>query len=346
MSSSDHSLDDLPGVGPATAKDLKDNGYTTIEDIAMANPDVLSDVDNIGDDGASNVVFTAQDMIGMGGFDTGADLLQRERELGRLSWGVDELDAVFGGGLKPSALTEVYGRFSSGKSQIAMYLSVRVQLDPEHGGLGGSAAFVDVENTFSAERVEDFVKGLPDDVIEHEIEKRGIEGSLNDDSTMEKLVMDFLSHIHHTVAFNSTHQRNIVKNDISDLGVQLEGTDWPLKFLAVDSLMAHFRSEYTGRGNLANRQQSINKHLTETTRIANKFEPVVLFTNQAQENPDQFFGNPMKPVGGNIVGHKMEYRTELRKKKDDARVAELIDSPDQEQAEGAFRISSGGITDA
>jgi DNA repair protein RadA len=158
-------LEELPGVGPATAEKLQDNGFDSYQGIAVASPGELSNTADIGESSAADIINAARDAADIGGFESGAQVLERREEIGKLTWGVEEVDELLGGGVETQSITEVYGEFGSGKSQVTHQLSVNVQLPAEHGGLEGSAIFIDSEDTFRPERIEDMLRGLPDDAI-------------------------------------------------------------------------------------------------------------------------------------------------------------------------------------
>ncbi|MFB6198156.1 MAG: DNA repair and recombination protein RadA, partial [Halobacteriaceae archaeon] len=130
------------------------------------SPGELSNTADVGDSTASDIIQSARESANVGGFETGTDVLERREQIGKLSWGVPEVDDLLGGGVETQSITEVYGEFGSGKSQITHQLSVNVQLPAEHGGLEGSAIFVDSEDTFRPERIDDMVRGLDDEVLE------------------------------------------------------------------------------------------------------------------------------------------------------------------------------------
>jgi DNA repair protein RadA len=113
--------------------------------------------------------------------------------------------------------------------------------------------------------------------------------------------------------------------------------------VCVDSLTAHFRAEYVGRGELAPRQQKLNKHLHDLTRVATLYNTAVLVTNQVQSNPDSFFGDPTKPIGGNILGHKSTFRLYLRQSKGTKRIVRLVDAPNLPDGEAVMRVENGGL---
>ncbi|MGZ7124278.1 MAG: DNA repair and recombination protein RadA, partial [Halobacteriota archaeon] len=218
------------------------------------------------------------------------------------------------------AITELYGEFGSGKTQVAHQLAVNVQLGHERGGLDGSCILIDTENTFRPERISQIAGGL-------DLDPEGV-----------------LRTIHVARAHNSNHQILLVEA-ASELSEQLKATERPVRLLIVDSLTAHFRAEYVGRGTLADRQQKLNKHLHDLMRFGTLNNAVVLVTNQVQAKPDAFFGDPTRPIGGHILGHTATFRLYLRKSKGGKRIARLVDSPNLAEGEAIFSVESEGIRD-
>ena len=153
-------IEDIPGVGPATADRLREAGYITVESIATAAPVDLSEAAEIGESTAKKIIKAAREMADIGGFKTGTDVLARRQEVLKLSTFVPEVDELLGGGIETQAITEFYGEFGSGKSQLVHQLAVNCQLPQEVGGLGGSCLYIDTEDTFRAERNEQMVEGL------------------------------------------------------------------------------------------------------------------------------------------------------------------------------------------
>ena len=335
-------LEDLPGVGPATAEKLRDNGYDSYQGLAVASPGELSNTADVGESSAADIIKAARQAADIGGFETGSDVLQRREKIGKLEWLVPEVDEMLGGGVETQSITEVYGEFGAGKSQVTHQLAVNVQLPREQGGLEGSAIFIDTEDTFRPERIDDMVRGLDEEVIEAMLEQREIEGTANDEETLEALVADVLDKIHVAKAFNSNHQM-LLAEKAQELTAENEETDWPVRIVCVDSLTAHFRAEYVGRGQLADRQQKLNKHLHDLSRIADLYNTAILVTNQVASNPDSFFGDPTQPIGGNILGHKSTFRMYLRKSKGDKRIVRLVDAPNLADGEAVMRVVNDGL---
>lgn len=315
-------IEELPGVGPAIAEKLREAGFNSLEAIAVASPAELVAAAEIGEATSSKIINSAREAAEIGGFETGDKILGRRQEIGKLTTGSKAFDDLLGGGLETQAITEFYGEFGSGKTQIAHQLVVNVQLPPEKGGLNGSAVIIDTENTFRPERIKDMAEGA-DAGLDYE---------------------DVLKNIHVARAYNSNHQILLVEK-AGELAEELKNTEKPVRLLIIDSATAHFRSEYVGRGTLADRQQKINKHLHDALRFADLNNAVVMITNQVQVRPDAFFGDPTRPIGGHIVGHTATFRLYLRKSKGEKRIARLVDSPNLPEAEAVFSVSSVGIRD-
>jgi DNA repair protein RadA len=328
-------LESISGVGPSTAESFRENGYETIMSLAVASPGDLSSKTNVGESKASDIIQAAREVADIGGFDTGTEILEHRKKIGKIKFRIDAFDEMMGGGIETQSITEFYGEFGSGKSQFTHQLAVMAQLTPENGGAGGSAIFIDTEDSFRPERIREMVLGLEDDVIESEMEARGVD-------TEDDLVRDVLEHIDVANAFNTDHQILLAEKTMEIANRKAE-TDRPVRLLVVDSLTGHFRAEYVGRGELAPRQQKLNKHLHDLDRVGNVHNAAVIVANQVQSNPDAFFGDPTKPVGGNILGHKSTFRIYIRKSKGDKRVVKLVDAPNLPDAECVVRITGDGV---
>jgi DNA repair protein RadA len=316
-------LEDIPGVGPTTADKLRDAGYATIESIATASPSDLAEAAEIGEASAKKMVKAAREMADIGGFKTGKVVLEERKEVRKLKTLVPEFDELLGGGLETKSITEFYGEFGSGKSQIAHQMAVNVQLPEEYGGLDGSAVYIDTENTFRPERIEQMVNGLDLDLELPDVET-------------------FLENIHVAKGYTSDHQMLLI-DSARELAAGLKDSGKPVRLFVIDSLTAHFRAEYAGRGTLSVRQQKLNKHMYDIAKIAEEHNAVAVVTNQVQSNPAVFFGDPTKPVGGNIVGHASKFRVYLRKSKGGKRLAKLVDSPSLPEGEAPFVVEESGL---
>ena len=305
-------LEDLPGVGPAIAQKLRELGFHTVESLATATAKELGPA-GIGEKKALQVIRKARSSMTLS-FIRADELLKMRQTVLRLTTGSKMLDELLGGGLETQTITEFYGEYGSGKSQMCHQLCVNVQLPPERGGLGGAALYIDTENTFRTERIVQMAQHL----------------GLDPEEVVKNIIF--------AEAFTSDHQMFLVGN--ADKVVKENG----IRLIIVDSLTSHFRSEYLGREMLAERQQKLNKHMHKLIRLARAFNTVAVVTNQVMSKPDVFFGNAVHPVGGHIVAHTSHTRLFLRKSaRGPVRIARLVSSPYLPEGERIFKITENGI---
>ena len=308
------SLEDLPGVGPATAQKLKEMGFHTVESLAMATVRELEPA-GISEKKALAVISAARSSIGIS-FIRADELLKMRQNVLRLTTGSKALDNLLDGGLETQTITEFYGEYGSGKSQICHQLCVNVQLPPEKGGLNGAALYIDTENTFRTERIVQMAINL----------------GLDPEQAVKNII--------YAEAYTSDHQMFLLEN--ADEVVKENN----IKLIIIDSLTAHFRSEYIGREMLASRQQKLNKHMHRLIRLARAFNAVAVVTNQVMAKPDMFFGDAISPIGGHIVGHTSHTRVYLRRAAHGpVRIARLVSSPYLPEGEQIFKITEKGIED-
>lgn len=306
-------LEDLPGVGEVSAEKLRRAGYD-IEKIAASSPHELDELTEIGVETAKKTIAAARDSLEMG-YETAESILERRKSIGRITTGSKELDALIGGGVETMAITECYGKFSSGKSQIGFQLCINAQKPVENGGLGGNVLFIDTESTFRPERLKQLAEA----------------------SGMDP--QQALANVFVAKAVNSDHQ--MVLADKAEEMVKAKG----IRLIVVDSMTSHFRADYVGRGALGDRQQKLNKHIHALQRLADKFNLAVYITNQVMDNPGIMFGDPTTPIGGHVLAHAATYRIYLRKGKEEKRIARLVDSPNMPEGECVFKVTPKGIAD-
>ncbi|MEX2704289.1 MAG: DNA repair and recombination protein RadA [Candidatus Freyrarchaeum guaymaensis] len=309
-------LEDLPGIGPAIAKKLSEAGYRSPEAVAVATPKELAAAADIGESTATRIIEGAREMLNIG-FVSAEEFLEQRKTISQITTGTRNLDQLLGGGIETRGITEFFGEFRTGKTQICHQLSVTVQLPEEMGGLNGDVVYIDTEGTFRPERLMSIA------------------------ARFELDPQEVLKRVIYARAYNSDHQLYLSQNidDLIEKGRNI-------KLIVVDSMVGHFRSEYIGRGMLAERQQKLNKHLHTLLRLSELYNLAVVVTNQVMSKPDTFFGDPTQPVGGHIVAHNCTTRVYLRKSKGNQRIARLVDSPYLPESEVLFLISENGINDA
>jgi DNA repair protein RadA len=303
-------LKDLEGVGRAAIEKLNAAGIFDVIGLAVKSPSDLVEI--IGGSEATNrkLIQKAREMLSFS-FETGKDIDKRRTEMIKIPTGCKPIDDMMGGGFETGSITEIYGDWGSGKTQLAHFLCCKVQQQIP----GSLVYYLDTETTFRPERIRDFCEGL------------GLDP--------EKI----LKNIIYAKAFNFEHQILLAE----EIEKQIAKDKLNVKLIVVDSLTAHARSEMTGRGTLAERQQLLNKHMHKLGKIGDIYNCCVLATNQVMSSPGVSFGNPIQPIGGNIVGHNSTSRIYIRKGKADSRVVKLVDSPHLPISDANFNITRTGL---
>lgn len=312
-------IDELEGIGPAMKAKLNDADIITVLDLAVKSPSDVADA--VGSDlaRATELCNKARaKLVELKYFDDdfvpASEIYKRRKAIERISSGSKSLDDLLAGGIETQAVTEFYGEFGSGKTQICHTLCITTQLPKEQGGLEGSVVYVDTENTFRPERIAEIARA------------RGAES----DRILDGVIV--------AKAFNSSHQELIV----GELGAQIR--DHGVRLVIIDSAVAHYRAEFLGRGTLSERQQRLNRFMHTLVRTAEVYNVAIVATNQVQSSPDTFFGDPTKATGGNVVAHTSTYRIYLRKSGKN-RVARMVDSPYHAEREVVFVLDEKGIDD-
>jgi DNA repair protein RadA len=266
----------------------------------------------IGEAVAEKVIDAARKSMAIT-FVRGDELVELRKNVRRLTTGCSSLDRLLNGGIETQSLTEFYGEFGSGKSQMCHQLCVTVQLGEAQGGLNGSVLYIDTEATFRPERVMQMAPRF----------------GLKPEEALKGVV--------YAEAYTSNHQTVLLEN--ADEVIKANN----VRLIIVDSVMSHFRSEYLGREMLAPRQQQLNKHLHKLMRLSRAFNAAAVITNQVMASPDAFFSKAVSPVGGHILGHMSHSRIFLRKGRNNVRIAKLTASPSLPEGEVPMRITERGI---
>ncbi len=311
----EYDLKAISGIGDTTVKKLQEAGIDSIRILAIYPLTKLMEKAGIGEKTAKKIIKAAQDIEKMG-FKSADIIWEKRKHLNRLTTNSSTLDEILAGGIEPGSVTEFYGEYRTGKTQIAHQLCVNVQLPYDEGGLEGNALYIDTEATFRPERIIQMADAK----------------DLDYNKTLKNIIVGR--------AYNSDHQVLLVQEASKII------KEKNIKLVVVDSIIGHFRSEYIGRGTLANRQQTLNVHIHDLLRLTEVFEELaVMFTNQVSSKPDVFYGNPTVATGGHIIAHGATVRIYLRKGKGEQRVAKMIDAPHLPEAEAVFSITEEGIKD-
>jgi DNA repair protein RadA len=300
-------LTDLPGIGPAVASKLEAAGVYDLMGLAVMSPSDLAELAGVGEAVARKAIQASRKMMDLG-FQDGLEFQKKREEVKNITTGSVNLNNLLGGkGVETKAITEAFGAYGSGKTQLGLQLTVNVQLPLEKGGANGKAVFIDTEGTFRPERIKQIAEGVG--------------------ANPEKV----LKNIFVARAFNADHQILL----IDKIGEMVKNGE-PIKLVVIDSLTAHFRAEFSGRGQLADRQQKLNRYLHNLMKMAEQHNLAVYVTNQVMANPAMMFGDPTTAVGGNIVGHACLTGDSLIQLRD-GRIKEIRNMSPEEVSSGNFK---------
>jgi len=311
-------IDQLEGVGPVTVKKLQAFGVTSLYDICIRGSKEIAEITGTAKAKSDAWVFNAQKLLEEEGLIrktdmTTLELFDYQNEIDTLAVKCEAVDDLMSGGVKPECTYEVYGEFGSGKTQFCLALTV------EAIAKGENVVWVDCEDTFRPRRVAEILKerGYTEDT------KEALEH-------MERISYFFTP---------NTEQLMGTINALSDVLLEKKP-----RLVIIDGSIGQFREEYLGRGTLADRQNQIARLMTHLKNISFYFKCTVLYTNQVMSDPSIMFGDPTKPIGGNVVGHAATYRIYF-KKSGRKHIARMVDSPEHPQGDAPFALDAKGISD-
>jgi len=302
-------IGDLSGVGPVAEEKLRTAGYMSLMSVAVASIPELAEVSGLTEKVCRKIAKEARDAINLG-FEDADDFEEKRSKISRISTGLDEFDEMLGGGFECGSITEFYGEWSGGKSQLCFLACASVQKNDPNA----KVIYLDTEGSFRGSRIRDFAEGF----------------EIDPDKVLKNVKIARIYSVDHQMLMIDEIEKMI--NDGENI-----------RLIIVDSLTALFRVEYQARGTLANRQQKLNKHLHNLIKVADMYGITVIVTNQVMAKPDSFYGDPTTAVGGHIVGHASSTRIYLRKGAKGSRVAKLVDSPNLPDGEVNYVITKNKL---
>ncbi|MFQ6010875.1 MAG: DNA repair and recombination protein RadA [Nitrososphaerales archaeon] len=316
----DIDVSEVAGIGPVTEKKLKNMGVHTVVDLAARSAYELAQHGGLDSTLANSIIAEGLKTLQETGFlqksvITATECLDKRKILQRCTTGCKNIDDLLAGGVETHAITEFFGEFGTGKTQISHTLCVTCQLPKDQNGFEGKVLYIDTENTFRPERVQQIA------------EARDVDSSM------------ILDNILVARAYNASHLELLIR----ELGSMVRQNG--VKLVVVDSIISLHRAEFIGRGTLADRQQRLNALVHALNRVAEIYNCAVVMTNQVQSQPDAFFHDPTKAAGGHVLSHASTYRVYL-KKAGKEKVAKMIDSPYHPDGDTRFIISEKGVEDS
>ncbi|KAJ0933874.1 putative ATP diphosphatase [Helianthus annuus] len=279
------------GINAGDVKKLQDAGIYTCNGLMMHTKKNLTGIKGLSEAKVDKICEAAEKIV--------------RKAVVRITTGSQALDELLGGGIETLQITEAFGEFRSGKTQLAHTLCVTTQLPTSMKGGNGKVAYIDTEGTFRPDRIVPIA------------ERFGMDAGA------------VLDNIIYARAYTYEHQYNLL------LGLAAKMSEEPFRLLIVDSVIALFRVDFTGRGELADRQQKLAQMLSRLTKIAEEFNVAVYMTNQVIADPGGgvFISDPKKPAGGHVLAHAATVRLMFRKGKGEQRVCKVFDAPNLPESE-------------
>jgi meiotic recombination protein DMC1 len=305
------------GINMSDIKKLKASGFCTVMSLLMATKKQLCKVKGISEQKIEKIQECAM-KLEKTGFQTGYQFELKRSNILRISTGSSNLDNLLGGGVESMSITEAFGEFRSGKTQLCHTLCVTAQLPKKDGGGGGKVIFIDTEGTFRPENIRKIAERY----------------NLDPEETLNNIV------------YGRVYTTELQSNLLTLAAAKMMEDKFSL--LIIDSIMALFRVDFSGRGQLSERQQVLNQTLSQLMKLAEQFNVAIFITNQVMSNPGatmSFTADPKVPVGGHVLAHASTTRLYLRKGKDNERVCKIYDSPCLPSGEAVFCLTNDGIDD-
>lgn len=250
----------------------------------------------------------------------GVEALHSIQHIMRITTGCKELDTALGGGIETGSITEIHGEYRTGKSQLCHTLAVTTQLAPDAGGAAGRVIIVDTEGSIRPDRIGQIA---------------ATRFGLNAEEVLDNIAI--------ARVYNHEAQMELVRH----IAERIASDDAPTRLIIIDSATALFRVDFSGRGELAERQQRLGQYMSGLKKLAEEYNVAILITNQVMATPDAMaMGPTVKPIGGHVLAHAATTRVYLRKGRLNQRIAKVVDSPYLGENEAVFALAEEGIVDA
>ena len=112
----DLKIQDIEGIGPTTARKLKEAGIVSLMDLAVASAEELAERINTSKESAASLIISTQKLLRDSKviekeFVTAEAALEKRKSMHRCSTGSKALDELLLGGIETQAVTEFYGEF-------------------------------------------------------------------------------------------------------------------------------------------------------------------------------------------------------------------------------------------
>ncbi|GIQ79795.1 DNA recombination and repair protein, RecA-like [Kipferlia bialata] len=305
------------GVTSHIISKLREGGVHSVERIAMITPQALVRVKGMSEKRVEAIREAAKERLHTHSFISGTECMEKVANTYHVSTGCVAVDTILGGGIESRGVTEVYGEYRTGKTQLCHTLAVTAQM----GENGGKVMYIDTQGTFRPKRLEPIAQRF----------------GLEFDSVLENIV--------YARVYTHTHLMEMI-TPMSTAMAQEE-----VRLVVVDSATAPFFVDLPGRRNHSEREEKLSVYLSSLMKLSCEFNVPVLVTNQVTMDTDNTSGRyrQNKPVGENVVGHSVTTRLRFgRFLSGDYRWSRsccVLHSPGLPEECADLQISDGGVTD-
>merc|ERR1719221_731255 len=279
------------GISISEIKRLHERGIYTIEALIRIPKKDLILLKAFSEAKVDKILKEASSLVYMG-FQAASAILNQRKEIIRITTGSKQFDEMLEGGIEIGSITEIYGEYRCGKTQLCHTLAVTCQLPVEKDGGEGKCLYIDTEGTFRPQRLVQIAM------------RYGLSPK------------QCLDNVAYARAYNTDHQTQLLVSAASMM------TECRFSLIIVDSATALYRSEFNGRGELNARQIHLGRFLRSLHRLADETGVAVIITNQVVvgnlDCGNSFIGSrkdSLKPIGGNIMAHSSTTRIEMSKGK-------------------------------
>lgn len=298
----------IPGFGEKTAKKFVDAGYTESEELFENTPESIAEKTGVSLKIVEKLIASIEKQGRKEEMKTARKMLEEYKTRRTIPFGIEPLDELLGGGIDTGQITEYFGEFASGKTQVCEWLVAQaLKMFPKL-----FAFWNDTENSFRPTRQLAMIRKVGGD--ESWLDRIEVLRSFTVD--------DQIAAVENMKDFHGEH---------------------PISIVVIDSLTNHFRNEFLGRESLPDRARKMNPYLHDMMEFAERENLAIVVTNQVQSKPDMFFGDPTEAYGGHILKHASKVRCYLRKGKAPSRIMRLVDSPHLPDGERPFIITETGL---
>lgn len=140
------------GIGMQDINKLKKEGFCTVKSILMHPKKILCQIKGISEGKLDKIIESAMKLENLG-FTNGLVVMEKRKNVLKITTGSTKLDELLQGGIESMSITEIFGEFRTGKTQLCHTLAVTAQMKQEQGGGGGKVVYIDTVGTFRPNKI-------------------------------------------------------------------------------------------------------------------------------------------------------------------------------------------------